>query len=129
MNSLVPGGWVYPKQTLAATNVSDIKAATDLAQKASRVGDGVTPPRVIYSPDAVYTDEARKKKRQGTVVLWTVIDDGGRVIQIRVEQCLGAGLDEAAVDAVTRWRFEPAKKNGQPVMVQMNIELDFPFTD
>ena len=38
---------------------------------------------------------------------------------------LGLGLDEKAIEAVRLWKFEPARKNGQPVAVQINVEVDF----
>lgn len=129
LNSLVPGGWTYVKQTPAATDVTKSGVDANPTGKAAKMGKGVTPPRAIYSPDPAYPDGARKKKREGTVVLWTVIDERGRATQIRVAQCLGAGLDEAAVEAVSKWRFEPAKKDGQPVAVQLNIEITFPLWD
>jgi len=42
-----------------------------------------------------------------------------------VARPLGMGLDEKAIEAVRTWRFEPAKKDGQPVPVQMNVEVSF----
>ncbi len=92
---------------------------------AYRVGGGVSAPRGIYTPDPEYSEEARKAKWQGTVVLWVVIGPDGRPRDIRVQRSLGMGLDEKAVEAVRTWKFEPAKKDGQPVAVQVNIEVNF----
>ena len=85
----------------------------------------MTAPRVVYDPDPEYSQEARQAKYQGTVVLWVVIGADGRPKQIRVQRTLGMGLDEKAIDAVRKWRFQPAEKNGQPVAVQVNIEVNF----
>jgi periplasmic protein TonB len=90
-----------------------------------RIGGGVSAPRVIYAPDPEYSDEARKAKYQGTVVLWAVIGADGLPKDLRVQRALGMGLDQKALEAVRRWRFEPAMKGGQPVAVQVNIELNF----
>jgi TonB family protein len=90
-----------------------------------RVGGGVSAPRVLYSPDPEYSDEARKAKYQGSVVLWIVVGSDGRVRDIRVQRTLGLGLDEKAIEAVRKWKFEPAMKNGQPVAVQVNVEVNF----
>ncbi|HYH00662.1 MAG TPA: energy transducer TonB [Terriglobales bacterium] len=90
-----------------------------------RVGGGVSAPRVLSSPDPEYSEEARKAKYQGTVVLWVVVGPDGRPHDIRVQRTLGMGLDEKAVDAVKSWRFEPARKDGQAVAVQINIEVNF----
>lgn len=90
-----------------------------------RVGGGVTAPRVIYAPDPEFSDEARKAKYQGTVVLWVVVGPDGRTRDIRVQRSLGMGLDENAIKAIRGWRFEPARKDGIPVAVQVNIEVNF----
>jgi len=92
---------------------------------AYRVGGGVSAPRAIYQPDPEYSEEARKAKYQGTVVLWCVVDPNGRVTDVRVQRSLGMGLDEKAMEAVKMWKFEPAKKDGQNVAVQINIEVNF----
>jgi periplasmic protein TonB len=92
---------------------------------AYRVGGGVSAPKVLYDPDPEYSEEARKAKYQGTVVLWLVVSPDGHPQQIRVQRSLGMGLDEKAIEAVRQWRFEPAKKDGQPVPVMINVEVNF----
>jgi TonB family protein len=90
-----------------------------------RVGGGISAPRVIYSPEPEFTEEARKAKYQGTVVLWVVIGTDGRPHDIRIQRTLGMGLDEKAIDAIRKWRFEPGRKNGVAVSVQVNVEVNF----
>ncbi|MGH9521086.1 MAG: energy transducer TonB [Terriglobales bacterium] len=92
---------------------------------AYRVGGGVSAPRALFAPDPEYSEEARKAKYQGTVVLWVVVGPDGRPRDIRVQRTLGMGLDEKAIEAVRSWKFEPAKKDGQPVAVQINVEVNF----
>ncbi len=92
---------------------------------AYRVGGGVSAPRVLSQPDPEYSEEARKAKYQGTVVLWVVVGSDGKTHEIRVQRSLGMGLDEKAMEAVRTWRFDPAKKDGQPVAVQINVEVNF----
>jgi TonB family protein len=92
---------------------------------AYRVGGGVEPPKVLYSPDPIYSEEARQAQYQGTVVLWLVVDENGLPMNIRVQRSLGMGLDEAAIAAVKQWKFGPATKNGQPVRVMINVEVNF----
>jgi TonB family protein len=89
------------------------------------VGNGVTPPKPIYHPNPEYSEEARKAKSQGTVVLWIIVDPQGQPQDIRVVRSVGKGLDEKAFEAVRKWRFEPAKLKGQPVAVQINTEVTF----
>jgi TonB family protein len=90
-----------------------------------RVGGGVLPPKVVFDPDPDYSEEARKAKFQGTVVLWVIVGPDGRPRDITVQRSLGMGLDEKAVEAVRRWKFEPARKDGQAVAVQIAIEVNF----
>jgi TonB family protein len=92
---------------------------------AYRVGGGVSAPRAIYAPDPEYSEEARKAKYQGTVILWVIVGSDGRVHDVKVQRSLGMGLDEKAMEAVKTWRFEPSRKDGQPVAVQVNVEVNF----
>ena len=89
------------------------------------VGGGVSAPRVLYEPEPEFSEEARKAKHQGIVVLAVVIAPDGRPRDLRVINSLGMGLDEKAVEAVRKWRFEPAHKDGRPVAVQVQIEVAF----
>ena len=86
---------------------------------------GVTVPQVIYSPEPSFSDEARKSKTQGKVTLLLVVGKDGRPYNIRVRESLGMGLDEKAIEAVNRWRFRAATRNGQPVATQIAVEVEF----
>jgi protein TonB len=88
-------------------------------------GNGIIMPRAIYSPEPEFSDEARKAKHQGEVTLLAVIGADGLPKRLTVVRSLGMGLDEKALEAVRTWRFEPARKNGRPVAVQMNIVVNF----
>lgn len=89
------------------------------------VGGGVSPPRVIYAPDPDFSEQARKAKYQGTVVLWVVVGPDGRAHDVRVRRTLGMGLDEKAIEAIRQWKFEPGRKDGIAVAVQVNVEVNF----
>jgi TonB family protein len=86
---------------------------------------GVTAPVAIYKPDPEYSEEARKAKYQGTVVLGMIVDANGRPRNLKVERGLGMGLDEKALEAVRTWKFEPAQKDGKPVAVLISVEVAF----
>jgi len=90
-----------------------------------RVGNGVSPPRAVYDPDPEYSEEARKAKYQGTVVLAIVVDPSGHPRDVRVARSLGMGLDQKAVEAVEKWKFTPGLKDGMAVAVQVNVEVSF----
>jgi protein TonB len=88
--------------------------------------NGVGTPTCIYCPDPLYSDEARKAKYQGTVVLYVIITADGRAIDIHVAKGPGLGLEEKAIEAVRTWRFKPALgPNGRPVAVSIPIEVTF----
>lgn len=90
-----------------------------------RVGGGVSAPRAVFAPDPEYSEEARKAKYQGVVVLWLIVGPDGRPRDLRVARSLGMGLDQKAIETVRQWRFEPAMKDGKPVAVQINVEVNF----
>jgi len=86
---------------------------------------GVSVPEVIYNPEPTFSEEARKSKTQGIVLLMIVVGKDGKPYDIRVRQSLGMGLDEKAIETVGRWRFRPATLNGQPVATQIAVEVNF----
>lgn len=85
----------------------------------------VKTPRPKYTPEPEFTDQARRAQAQGTVTLSIVVDKSGNVFRIRIEQPAGMGLDENAVEAVKQWRFSPGTHDGEPVPVEMKIEVSF----
>lgn len=92
---------------------------------AYRVGGGVSAPRIVYKVDPEFSDEARKNKWQGTVVLKVIVGIDGKLHDISVIRSLGMGLDEKAVEAARLWRFDPGMKDGRPVPVEVNMEVNF----
>jgi TonB family protein len=90
-----------------------------------KIGPGVSPPVVLYIPTAKFTKAARKANYQGVVVLSTIVNEQGLPQNVHVVQSLGMGLDENAVEAVKKYRFKPAMKNGKPVPVMINVEINF----
>jgi TonB family protein len=90
-----------------------------------RVGGGVSPPGVIFKVEPEYSEEARKAKYQGTVLLSIVVDDKGMPRDIKVVRSVGLGLDEKAIEAVQKWRFRPGMRNGKAVPVYATVEVNF----
>ncbi|HZY61332.1 MAG TPA: TonB family protein [Edaphobacter sp.] len=89
------------------------------------VGGGVSPPQVIYSVEPEFSEEARKAKVAGNVLVGLWIDQNGIPSHVHVVRGIGMGLDQKAVEAVKQWRFKPAMENGKPVLVELNIEVNF----
>lgn len=89
------------------------------------VGKGMTPPKVVSQRDPEFSKEARDAKYQGTVVMSLVVSKAGEARDISIVRPLGFGLDQKAVEAVAKWRFDPAKKDGEAVAAQIMVEVDF----
>ena len=90
-----------------------------------RVGHGVSAPRATYMPDPEFSEKARQAGYEGVCVLELVVDAEGMPQRIRVTHAAGLGLDEKAMEAVRQWRFTPAMKDGTPVAVHINAEVQF----
>jgi protein TonB len=85
----------------------------------------VTPPRVVEKAFPSYPEDAKKEKVQGVVIVQAVIDKDGTVSRVRAVKRLHPSLDEAALDAIRQWRFEPALLEGEPVAVHYNLTINF----
>jgi TonB family protein len=92
---------------------------------ANSTDSDVSAPVAVYQPQPEYTEEARKAKWQGSVLVAVVIDDTGKVVDATITKPLGMGLEQKAMAAVWQWRFKPGTKDGQPVPVHANIEVNF----
>jgi periplasmic protein TonB len=92
-----------------------------------RVGsDGIGEPVCIYCPHPPFTEEARKARYQGTVLLEITILPDGTPTDVRVVRGLGMGLDEKAIETVRQWRFKPMIGPGnKPVAVDVSLEINF----
>jgi TonB family protein len=87
---------------------------------------GVGYPSCIYCPEPQYSEDARKAKYQGTVVLQAVINPDGRATNIEVVKGPGLGLEEKALESVRTWRFKAAVgPNGRPVATVTLLEITF----
>jgi TonB family protein len=89
------------------------------------IAGNVRAPERVYSPDPVYPEEARLARVQGVVILQTIIDTLGKVADVRVLKGLPSGLTEAAVEAVSAWKFNPATLEGKPVAVYYMVTITF----
>ncbi len=90
-----------------------------------RVGGDVRAPKKIVYPSPQYTEIARKARITGVVIIEAIIDKTGNVTNVKILKGLPMGLDQAAADAVARWKFEPATLNGKPVAVIYNLTVNF----
>lgn len=87
--------------------------------------DCVTPPHTTYSPDPKYPEKERKARHRGAVILALVVDTDGLPRDITVSRPLSPQFDAAAIDAVKKWKFSPATKDGKPVATSIQVEVSF----
>ena len=106
--------------------------AQDASQQTEAIYDlriagenGIASPKAVYHPDPEYTDRARKRKIRGTVLLSMIVTPQGDVREPKITQSLDKELDQQALRAVSKWRFEPATKDGKPVAVRIHTEVSF----
>lgn len=101
-----------------------IEAQPDLP--APKTADGLTEPQLVEKVAPLYPEGARKARTMGAVVLSLTVAADGRVADVAVLQAQPDGLTEAAVDAVKRWRYEPARTQaGKPVAVEITVTITF----
>ncbi|UCD57918.1 MAG: energy transducer TonB, partial [Candidatus Hydrogenedentota bacterium] len=112
-----------PRETFGDKEVSS--ARTDY------LADTVdSPPAHAYNPKPVYPRKARRRGQEGTVLLLVEVLPDGRVGKISVENSSGHELlDSAALKAVRRWRFVPAKRGMSPVRAWVRIPVEFSLRD
>ena len=115
-------GGVGPKEGPGAGDRPGVGCCSGVFQLGSA---GVSRPVPIYKVEPEYSEEARKAKFQGVVVLSIVIDEQGNPTNFKIVRMLGMGLDNKAVEAVKQWRFRPGMKDGKPVAVQAEIQVTF----
>jgi TonB family protein len=118
-------GSLYEKGLGVPQDHSEAEAWYKKAADHTLLPGGIRPPRVIYSPDPGYSEEASKAKFEGTCVLSLIVGTDGNARDIKVVRSLGKGLDEKAIDAIKTWKFEPGTKDGVPVGTQIDIEVTF----
>jgi periplasmic protein TonB len=87
--------------------------------------NGVTVPVPIFVPEAEFSDEARREKYQGICLVAIIVDAHGFPQNVHVVRHLGMGLDEKAMEAIRKYRFKPAMKDGKPVAAAITVEVDF----
>ena len=90
-----------------------------------RPGSGIEPPRLLREVKATYTEEARRANIIGDVLMEVVVRADGTVGSARVTRGLGFGLDDRAIVAVRQWRFAPARRQGVPVDVIVEVAMEF----
>ncbi len=126
--SVTASGWAFKARAEQPDDHSaDAKTIQDWDPGVALIEPGIVPPRAIFNPEPGFPKAERASKKQGTVLLWCVVTADGRVHDAHVGKSLADDFDKAAMGAVKRWKFEPARKDGEPIAVKINIEVDFRY--
>jgi protein TonB len=112
---------------LGAGNGSGLGAGTggNFGGGLRKIGGGVSAPVLIFQVEPEFSEEARKAKAAGNVLVNLIVDQNGRPVNVHVIRGVGMGLDEKAVEAVRQYKFKPAMEGGKPVAVELNVEVNF----
>ena len=112
--------------TTAPTQTNDVTPNTDGSSGPYKIGGNVSPPQVIHSVEAEFSDYARRNRICGTNLIRLTVDANGNPQDLRVIKSLEPSLDAKALEAVSQYRFKPAMKDGTtPVPVEITVEIDF----
>jgi len=130
--------WVYeplivdgePREAVFTTQVRFIlkKRKTETAEVVGgvhKIGDSEDAPRLIKKVDPIYPIEARKALVQGVVVLEVTTDEEGNIVNVAVLNSESSLLNQASIDAVKQWKYEPMMSKGKPVRLSFNVTLTF----
>ena len=123
-----PGTGGRATQVTQSAGFSDSQAAATAPQavrKAALKAPDMTGVEILHKPTPEYTEEARKLRIEGEVLLDVVFAANGELQIVKVVRGLGHGLDEAAVRAAERVRFKPATKEGRPVDSKATLHIVF----
>ena len=118
---------------VATPGPEDPRTDPELAASATNPGgassgggpSGMRMPRLLHKVEPTYSDEAREAKIEGIVILSVEVREDGKPHNIRVIDGLGHGLDENAMEAIEKWRFEPAQREGKAVRTTARIQVKF----
>ncbi len=121
----IPGVIYRPAEDAGPGNQGPAVAGKEKDDVVSHAGKGITPPKAVFQPTPSFSEEARGAKYQDTVSLAILVEDTGRPQSIRIVKPVGYGLDRQAVEAVARWRFDPALRDGEPVAYEVQVQVDF----
>ncbi|MGO9520058.1 MAG: energy transducer TonB [Candidatus Korobacteraceae bacterium] len=124
------GAWAQSSNARPESSSSVSTSTADFADDQTfaqfqRVTTGIKPPKAIHAPDPKFPDLPPDAERHGLVVMLVGVNAKGHVQAVRVLRSDEKAYEQSAVDTVKKWKFKPAEKNGQPVPVQVTVEMKF----
>jgi TonB family protein len=117
------GSPTVPTTSIAPAPIQQSSLPADI--KPHRIGGGVKPPRLLSSTEPDFNDVARRLRYSGAALVNLWVEPDGTVGHLSIVHAIGLGLDERALFAVQQYKFAPATQNGKPVLVELNVEVNF----
>lgn len=114
---------LFAQDTISVDAVSTMHVCSDKNPASS--GPCATPPRALSKVNPTYPEKARQSRHEGTVVLNVTVGRDGSTHDLHVVKGVDDAIDQAAMSAVSQWKFEPATYEGNPVAVELHIEVNF----
>lgn len=99
------------------------QAPVPAGEEIFQIGPGISTPRVVRQTQPEHP--AKGFRISGTVLIGLVVSSAGEPREVHVVKSLEKDIDQSAVEAVSKWRFEPALKDGRPVAVRLSVEIRF----
>ncbi len=128
-SSLIPSNGSGPGLlgigTVAGPGIGDRLGGAGVGERKSPAPRITRAPELLHKEEPEYSEEARKARFQGVVVLAVDIGLDGKPTNIRVVRGAGLGLDERAIEAVRRWLFRPALSGSRPTVAPALVEVAF----
>jgi TonB family protein len=109
----------------STTSASIQQASLSANAKPNRISGNIKPPRLLSATEPDFGEVARRLKYSGTALVNLWVKPDGTVTHLSVVHAIGLGLDERALAAVQQYKFAPATENGNPVLVELNVEVNF----
>ena len=124
------GAWAQDGNTRPESSSTLSTSPTDFSDDQTfaqyqRVTAGMKPPKATSAPDPRFPDLPPDAEPHGTVVMLVGVNTKGHVAAVRVLRSDEKAFEQSAVDTIKKWKFKPAQKNGQPVPVQVTVEMKF----
>ena len=124
--SLIIGQRLHlPLEAAASSQSAMVAQVENEKDRIFQAGDDITSPKGVHTPGAPYTQEALRRKIEGTVALDIVVERSGEVSDVTVAKSLDPGLDANAVKTVRNWKFEPGTRDGRAVRVAVHVEINY----
>ena len=113
------------KDTATVSTAPSDTSDSETFSQFAKVTAGIKPPKATHAPDPKFPDLPPDADQRGVVVMLVGVNARGRVEAVHVLRSTNPVFESSAVDTVRKWKFKPGEKSGQPIPVQVTVEMKF----